>query len=251
VNPSPLQPFLDRLMKRSALNEAQQDAILTLPGRIEQVDANRDFVRLGERTEHACLIIAGIAAKFGQTFDGRRQITAIHLRGDMADLHSVVAPKATSALQALSAATVMYVPHTALRDVAARHQALAEAFWRDCVADASIASEWILNLAVRQAQTRTAHLFCELAARYGVVGNGRSISFPFPVTQERLGEALGLTSVHVNRTVKALRDAEIMDVRHRRVDIPYWEHARRYATFNPDYLQLGPSPEKKPLTIVT
>ena len=92
-----LQQFLDRLTSRSVLTEEEQQAILNLPGHAEHVRSNRDFVRLNERVDHACLIVEGIVGRFGQNLDGKRQITAFHLPGDMADLHSVVQPAATSA----------------------------------------------------------------------------------------------------------------------------------------------------------
>lgn len=85
-----LQRFLDRLTSRSVLSEPEQQAILNLPAHAAQVRANRDFVRLGEIVDHACVIVEGVAGRFGQTFQGARQITALHVAGEMADLHSVV-----------------------------------------------------------------------------------------------------------------------------------------------------------------
>ena len=114
-----LQLFLDRLTSRSILSDEEQQAVLNLPGHAEQVQSNRDFVPLGTRVDHACLIVAGIVGRFDQNGEGTRQITAIHIPGDMCDLHAVVQPIPTSALQALSVATILRVPHAAIRAVAA------------------------------------------------------------------------------------------------------------------------------------
>lgn len=125
-----LQSFVDRLSARSVLSGEEGDAILSLPTRASQVAANRDFVRIGERVAHCCFIVDGMMGRFGQTTEGTRQITALHLPGDVADLHSVVRPVGTSAIQALATTTVLLIPHKDLRTVATRFPAVAEAFWR-------------------------------------------------------------------------------------------------------------------------
>ena len=100
-----LQPFLDRLLSRSLLSHTEQDAILDLPTSVVEVGYQKDFVRLGETVDHACFVVTGFVGRFDQNANGERQITAVHLPGDMPDLHSVVQCTATSALQALTPAT--------------------------------------------------------------------------------------------------------------------------------------------------
>src|SRR5690349_8027853 len=94
------------------------DKILALSGRISQVRANIDLVSPGQDVDHACLVVEGLLGRFGQLRDGRRQITALHIAGDMADLHSVATPKAASAIQALTTTTIIRVPHGELRKLA-------------------------------------------------------------------------------------------------------------------------------------
>ncbi len=72
-----LQRFLDRLTSRSMLSGEERQAILDLPSHAEQVRSNRDFAPLGVKVDHACLIVAGLAGRFGQNSEGNRQITAI------------------------------------------------------------------------------------------------------------------------------------------------------------------------------
>src|SRR5579884_2374977 len=206
-----LQLFLDRLTSRSVLTQEEQQAVLDLPGHAEQVAAHRDFVPLGERVDHACLIVAGIVGRFDQSSEGRRQITAMHIRGDMCDLHSVVQPLPTSALQALSVATILRVPHAAIRSAAARYPAIAAAFWRDCMVDAAILSEWVVNVGRRDAKTRVAHLICELATRLHAGTGANDFAFDLPIKQAQLAEATALTAVHVNRTLQSLRTDGLLD----------------------------------------
>lgn len=93
------QRFLDRLTSRSVLSEREKQEILSLPVNARQASPNEDFVRLGERVNHACFVVDGLVGRFDQNAAGGRQITALHIPGDMPDLHSVVQPTATSALQ--------------------------------------------------------------------------------------------------------------------------------------------------------
>jgi CRP-like cAMP-binding protein len=237
-----LQLFLSRLTARSVLTEEERQAILDLPTRASQVQANRDFVRIGEKVDHCCLIVDGIMGRFGQTFEGARQVTALHIPGDMADLHSIVRPVGTSAIQALSTTTVLHISHADLRKVAARYEGVAEAFWRDCMVDAAVLSQWVVNVGRRDAKTRMAHLFCEVAVR---VGDDRTpqLNYSFPLTQTHLGDATGLSSVHVNRTLKALREAKLVLVQDREVRILDWERLARLGEFDAGYLDADTAPD--------
>lgn len=238
-DPSPLQPFLDKLVSRSILGPAERQAILDLPGRPAQIQTNRDFVRLGERTDHACFVVAGLVGRFGQNREGSRQITAIHIPSDMVDLHSVVAPDACSALQALSVTTILRVPHEALRATARRYPAIAEAFWRECVVDAAVLAEWVVNVGRRDARSRLAHLLCEIACRTEGLAAKSGSAIPFPATQTHLADMTGLTPVHVNRSLQGLRRERIVDLRARQIHVLDWERMTQIGDFDSDYLRIA------------
>jgi CRP-like cAMP-binding protein len=240
-----LQPFLDRLNRRSVLTIEEQEAVLNLSGHAEQVHAKRDFVPLGDHVDHSCLVLAGIVGRFDQTDEGSRQITALHLPGDMCDLHSVVQPLATSALEALSVATILRIPHSAIRGLAARYPALAEAFWRDCTVDAAILAQWVVNIGRRDAKTRIAHLLCEMATRLHANARGNEFVFDLPVTQMQLADATALTAVHVNRTLQSLRADGLIKWSQRIIRVPDWERLVACAEFNPAYLQQQVKPDQR------
>ena len=237
-DPTPLQPFVDKLISRSNLGSAEQQAILALPASPAQIQTNRDFVRLGERVNHASFVVAGLVGRFGQNRNGNRQITAVHIPTDMIDLHSVVAPDACSALQALSVATILRVPHEALRDAARRYPAIAEAFWRECVVDSAVLAEWVVNVGRRDAKSRLAHLLCEIACRTEGSGEKGGFVVPFPATQTHMADMTGLTSVHVNRSLRALLHEGLVEVRTRAIRILDWEGLCDIGDFDGDYLRL-------------
>lgn len=242
-----LQRFLDRLTSRSILTEQEQQAVLNLPCHAAHAPANVDLVGLDERVDHACLVVAGVIGRFGQNSEGKRQITAMHVPGDMADLHSVVLPVATSALQALSATTIVRVPHGAIRAAAARYPALAEAFWRDCIVDSAILAQWVVNVGRRDARERIAHLLCEMAVRIaGARAGACEIVFDLPVTQTHFADATGLTPVHVNRTLQVLRADGLVQWSARTVVcISNWDRLAAVADFDPAYLSAEVQPGRR------
>ena len=245
MTPSPgfaLQLFVTRLASRSILTVEEESAILELSGQVKQLAGQTDFVRFGEQVDHSCLVVEGLVGRFGQNRNGDRQITCLYIPGDMADLPSVVSPKSAWGFATLTRSTILRVPHTELRRIAAKHSGISEAFWRDCVADGSIYSEWVVNVGRRDALTRLAHLICEMAIRSERAGQGNRHAFPLPITQNGLGDATGLTSVHVNRTMMELRTRSIVTARGGNVTIHDWDQLVSIGEFNPAFMLLDGPP---------
>jgi CRP-like cAMP-binding protein len=234
-----LQLFVDRLTSRSVLTEEEVTALLGLSGQVKEVAAHIDFVRFGEQVSHSCLLMSGLAGRFGQNGDGGRQITCLHIPGDVADLVSLVSPKTGWGLTALTPTTILRIPHADLRRLTAAYPGIAEAFWRDSVADGSIFSEWVVNVGRRDAITRVAHVFCEMAIRSEMAGLGERTSYPFRATQADLGDATGLTPVHINRTLRELREQGIVEHRNGRVSIHDWDQLVSTGDFDPAFLLLN------------
>jgi CRP-like cAMP-binding protein len=239
-----LQRFLDRLTSHSVLSAREQNAILNLPTYPTVARPNQDFVRLGQQVTHACFVLDGLVGRFDQNAQGARQIIALYIPGDMPDLHSVVQPTATSALHALSPATILRVPHDAIRAVAGAYPAVAEALWRDCMVDSMIIAQWVVNIGCRDAKTRIAHLICEMACRYKAASLKPKVVFNLPMTQLHLAEATGLTAVHVNRMLGELRNHGL-EFRRGTVYISDWDRLVRAGDFDPAYLQAEVQPEAR------
>ncbi|MEZ7274169.1 Crp/Fnr family transcriptional regulator [Sphingobium sp. 10 DY56-G10] len=234
-----LQLFVRKLSERSCLNQEERRTVLELEGQEVEYAPHRDIVRPGELTDFCCLIISGMAARFGQLPDGTRQITAVYIAGDMCDLYSLMLPKVEWALQALSSRLVLLkVPHRKMQDIVHAYPAVAEAFWRDCVADASILSQWVVNIGRRDALMRTAHLFCELGLRIEIAGLGRRTAFQLPVIQSQMADALGITPVHMNRVIRALRQQGLLTVQGRDVQVPDWNALAHAGGFESGYLAI-------------
>ena len=238
-----LERFTARLLSRSSLSDDEQAAILNLRGRAVQVANHRDIIVPGETTSSACLVVDGLVARFDQMADGSRQLTSLYIAGDMCDLHSVVSPTAGWGFQAVTNTTVMRILHSDLHELAVRHPAIAFAFWRDAVVDASVLAKWVGNVGRRDARSRLAHLFCELGLRMEAAGLGSRTDFPLPMTQTYLADALGLTPVHVNRMLQTLRHDGLVSTENRRVRVERWSELAHVAEFDPQFLLLKQHPD--------
>ncbi len=235
---SSLERFAERLHSLSPLPADDRDALLGMRGDIIQARANIDIVPPGAVSEYSHLVVEGVVGRFAQFSDGRRQITAIHIVGDMADVRAVATPGVASAMQALTTSTLLRFTIAELRSVVRSRPALAEAFWAYSAVDASIVERWAANLGRRTATERLAHFLCEFGLRMENAGRGDRLNFTLELTQAQLGDELGLTPVHVNRTLKALRDKRLVTSTGRAFSIHDWERLAALGDFDCTYLQM-------------
>ncbi|WP_157944697.1 Crp/Fnr family transcriptional regulator [Mangrovicella endophytica] len=228
--------FLGRLKLNSTLSEAEQAAILNLSFREVQVATKDDLIMPGETVTYSTLVAHGHLGRFDLMRNGSKQITAFYIPGDMCDLFSVVAPTVGWGISAFGPATVLQVPHAALMAVATEYPNLAFAFWRDTTLDASILAKWASNIGRKKATPRIAHLLCEIGIRLERAGLGSRQGFELELTQEQIGDAVGLTSVHVNRSMQALRADGLIVTKRQMMSIPDWNRLAEAAEFAPAYL---------------
>lgn len=130
------------------------------------------------------------------------------------------------------------VPRDPIRELTRIRPAIAYAILVYILVESSIFREWVLNVGRRDARSRLAHLLCEFAIRMDVQGLSDCGGYELPMTQEQLGDALGLTSVHVNRTLKSLEADGLITRNKRHVGFPRWDALRDEADFNGRYLHL-------------
>jgi CRP-like cAMP-binding protein len=157
----------------------------------------------------------------------------------MGDFYSLMMPRVEWALQALSApVTLLKVAHGDLLALARARPAVAEAFWRDCVADGAIMTQWVVSLGRRDARARTAHLFCELGVRMEKAGLGTRTAFSLPAIQTQLADTLGMTPVHMNRIIGGLRADRLLLIQGREVSVPDWDGLAEAGGFDAGYLQM-------------
>lgn len=167
---------------------------------------------------------------------GRRQILSFHLPGELPDLAGMHLTAIDYSLGALTNGHVAYIAHTALRALIARAPAVGDLLWRYTQLEAAIYRAWLASIGCRSAYQRVAHLFCEIYVRMKKLGLAEEMGFVLPLTQTELGEALGLSAVHINRTLQQLRHDGVIVSRGRYHGFFDWERLRRAGEFEANYL---------------
>ena len=198
-----------------------------------------DIVQDGDLPGVVNLILDGWACRYKQLEDGRRQIIALFLPGDMCDPYIFLFRTMDQSIATLTPVKFARIAKQTIREMTVRSQDLAEALWWDMMVSTEIQREWMMSLGCRTATERLAHLFCELAVRLSIVGlRNNDRDYELPLTQADLGEAVGLSTVHVNRTLQDLRSSGLISLKGRLLTILDEEALRRVAMFNPNYLHV-------------
>ena len=239
-DPSILDAMVRKLQQWCPLDESDQDALRALPYRMINLRPQEYIVREGDQPRGSCLMVSGFSFRHKVAGNGGRQIFSIHMKGDLADLQNSLLGTADHNLQALTNVEAAMIPVEAIQEIAFARPAVGRAMWYETLVDASIFREWTLNLGRRDARTRAAHMLCEFAMRLEAAGLGERCNYELPMTQEQLADALGLTSVHTNRTLMSLAKDGLIARRQRALQIVDWRGLAEAGDFDPDYLHLKP-----------
>lgn len=235
---TPLLPMLRKLSSRRLLDSDDAAAILALPHTFRRLGPNKYIVREGDRAEYCCALLSGFAFRQKIVGDGGRQIVSYQMPGDIVDLPNSMLKTADHSVQALTPVDIACIPRQAITELAERHPNVAQAMWLDTLVDASISREWLTNIGRRDARGRLAHLLCEFLVRSETAGISSGTAYELPMTQEHLGDALGLTSVHVNRSLRLLEIDGLIDRTKRRMTVTDIRQLARAGDFDPGYLHL-------------
>lgn len=230
---------LKKLRVRTEISADEERVLRGLLAETRQASPGEVLVQAGQELDTSLLLIDGWLARSKDLSSGDRQVMELLVAGDFADLHGFTLKRLDHDVVSLSQSTIGVVPHGRLMQLTERHPHLARIYWMSTNIDAAITREMALSLAQRSAIERMAHLFCELHVRLGIVGKSRDGVFEFPLTQRELSECLGLTVVHVNRTLQELRRTGLVEAQNRQVTILDKSRLEALAEFDPRYLQLN------------
>ena len=235
-----IERHLLKLRARAPVGEDEEQAIRDAVGEVRTYPADHVVIRAGQRIEASTLLLDGIMCRYKDLSEGQRQITELHVSGDFVDLHSFTLKRLDHNIMTLTPCRVAMVPHEKLGQITERFPHLTRLYWFTTNMDAAIHREWELSLGRRTALSRIAALFCEMRLRLEVVGMTEGETYALPLTQTDLAECLGLTPIHVNRTLKELREQGLVQFKSGRVTIFDWDRLRDVAEFDPAYLYLEP-----------
>ncbi|RRH94976.1 Crp/Fnr family transcriptional regulator [Mesorhizobium tamadayense] len=237
-----LESLYLKLGQHDALSENEK-ALLADAMSVEKYFAiGEDIVPEGSRPTVSTLIVDGLAARYKVLEDGGRQFTSLQVAGDFVDLHAFLLKTMDHGIIALSPCRVVAAQHSTLRVITEQAPHLTRLLWLDTLVDGAIHREWIVAMGRRSKTSHLAHLICELFVRLQVVKKTRGMSFNLPLSQAELADVLGLSVVHMNRVIGALRRMNVIGWVNHTVTILDWNRLVAIAEFDPTYLSMSNEP---------
>lgn len=211
-------------------------ALRKLEPRARQLQAGDDVVRQGEKPTVSVMMLSGMVARHHTLPGGDRQYLSFHIAGDMPDLQSLFLNMMDHSVCAMDDAEIAVFPHRPLQNLLLERPGVGFALWRMTLVDAAIFRQAITNNSARPPAARLAHFFCEQMQRAREAKLTNSDSCSLPLTQEELGQALGLSLVSVNRALQKLRRDGLIEFRNSRLEVRDWTRLVATAGFDDGYL---------------
>ena len=226
---------IEQYVKLSGQDKAALD--LCLNERKSMVPTRHDIIAEGDPPADVHFILSGWACRYKHLADGRRQILALLLPGDVCTSQYVALREMDHSIGTLSAVTLAKVSRAAVTALS-RSSRLDSALRWQVEVNVSAQREWTVNLGQRNAFERIAHLFCEIFHRLRGVGLVDGTLCEVPLTQGDIGDATGMTSVHVNRIVQDIRGRRLITLNGRHLSIDNLPALEDAALFDPSYLHM-------------
>ncbi len=232
-------PLVLKLDHSGVLEDEDRVRLERLCDAPRRVEAETLLMREGDVPAGVHLVLDGFAYRYKLLPDGRRQIVGLLVPGDFCDLQSVMLRHSDHNLATLTDSVIADIPQAVADELTLEHPRLARALWWSTLVDESILRERLTSFGRRAANAHLAHFFCELLLRLKVVqrSDGRSCEIPF--TQDKLADLVGLTPVHVSRTMRELRERGLLSFRNKRLEVADLARLRDFAGFDPGYLHLA------------
>jgi CRP-like cAMP-binding protein len=239
-------PWVDKLLmklrQRDDVSAEEEAALRSIVEPPQVYPARRMIIEEDKPLERSGLLVDGLIGRVKNMRDGQQQISELHVPGDFADLHSFTLKRLDHGILALTDCRIAWTTHAAIVTTIEQFPHLGRLLWFSTNLDAAIHRAWTVSLGRRDAVARLAHLLCELQVRLEVVGLAGSTGYPLALTQNDLANCLGLTSVHVNRVLRELRERGLVTFRGGHVTIADPAGLNSLADFSPDYLFLEKLP---------
>lgn len=223
-------PFLQKA-KTFQLPLEDLDLIAGNYGNAYDVHARADVSPAGAPSRSIHILVDGWACKYRLMSDGRRQIIAFHLPGDVCDLDRLIDASPNVGVIALTECKIVTLNIDWLTEARKTRPAIRELLWSLLSREHAAMTEQIVALGRRTSRQRIAYLLCDLFERLQVLGMVDNGCFRTPLTQSDIADALGLSTVHVNRTLQGLREDGLIEMRGRNLRVPRQAALERAASY--------------------
>ncbi len=234
----PAQTLISKFERFLVLTDAERQAVIDLPMRVEEFSADQAILREGARPKRSALLLDGLCCNSKVGANGRRQILAFYIPEDAPDLISLHLEVLDSDTWAITPCTLAFTDHGDLNRFCDAHPRLARFLWRSTLVDASIHREWTMNVGLRDGKSRMAHVLCEILTRMDAIGRAQNGTCAFRVTQEDLAEATGMSKVHAGRVLQDLRREGLFTLDKGQLTVHDFDRLMEVADFRTEYLHL-------------
>lgn len=235
-----LHTFVRKLGHGARLTEEDEQVLTDLARPVRTIGPRTDIVAEGSEPRFLPLVVDGWACRYKVLENGKRQVIFLYLPGDICEPVGKLPRVVAHPVGALTTVAFAPVSPAAVVDAARSRPRIEEALWWDLLLASAIEREHVVNLGRRQAPERMGHLFCELHLRLAMVGLVDGLAYDLPITQADLGDLLGLSAVHVNRSLQELRKSGLITLRGRRLKIHDLDELRAFSLFDAAYLHFAP-----------
>lgn len=232
-------PLLTKLQPFAALSEEEQRVLTEAAVRTRDLEADEDIAHEDDEPTACSLVLDGVVCRYKLLPEGKRQIIGFQIAGDLCDLCGFVLGRMDHSVGTLTRARIAVIAHDRLQEITEKYPRIARALWQESLIDAAISREWVANLGRRSAYQRVAHLLCEMGLRLKAAGRAQDSSFDWPITQAEVADAMGLSTIHVNRVLRQLRGQGLIVLRGAMVTIKDWDGLKEAGQFDASYLYLG------------
>ena len=240
IGPNP-NPLIRKFEHLYPLTAEEQSVLEGAFSRILYFGADEDIVCEGERPSESNVLLEGWTFRYKILVDGKRQIFSFHVPGDIYDAQSFLLDTMDHSVAALTPCKIAVISHATMKQLTEDYPRIGRALWKETLVDAAIFREWMANIGRRSSYQRIAHLMCEMTVKLNTVGLSDDYRrIEWPITQRELGDALGLSSVHVNRTLMELGGEGLIQLTNSHLKILDWAGLQKAADFNSGYLHLKP-----------
>ena len=232
------ETLVKHLSRNGELSAEDRNAVLQVEGEIRVARRHEDIVKAGSVPTFCVLVLCGFLQRYNSRRDGSRQIHSFYIAGDAPSIESIHLERMDNSLCAVVNSEVALIPHAEMLALMTERPAVHALVWRSALIQSSLYREWLMRNSRLPADAAMAHLFCEMYVRSNVGGLVDQNSCEMPLTQEMLADALGLTGVHVNRTLQSLRETGLVDHKSGRLFVHDVRKLATFADFEPSYLHL-------------
>lgn len=235
-------PIAKKLNRFVPLQEDDLQELAKLLSNTRKVSAHTELLQEGGTDHHCYFLVEGWTCRYKLLSDGRRQIIDFPVPGDLLGYRSVLLRTRDHSCATITPAALAAVSANQLTQAIAEKPRLGQALLWAVSREEAIVVEHLVNIGRRSGLERTAHFLLELGERLRLAGLVSDHNFSCPLTQDLLGDALGLSSIHVNRVLRQLRERELVSIRNRELVIHDIEGLRALAGFDSGYLDQDDRP---------